>query len=269
MANLELLQAGRKLAAARSEQNKVRDEQMASNAIYKQFPRMSFLKSDEPLFFSFLHEKVYEFYMHIVWNEERKTMDYILCEQTYTGVVDDPKEVCATCNGHDGRGNELKPTLVGMATVYAHSNEGKTGETAKGKEYDLDTTINVLFRPGKSMVNLEAIGVLNGKGALKPGRFIFELLKTGTGKETQYHAPKITPAELLGDEFNPASDEFKKALKKYAGKTEDEILQGLFINLKNVKWDDFGIDEPVLDAVESESESTKQPANKKSKDALN
>ena len=105
-----------------------------------------------------------------------------------------------------------------------------------------------------------------GVSPLDPGVFIYELLKTGKGQETQYHPISACNVDTLGDEFDPDSPGRQAALKKFAAMTKDEKFQNLLACMENVKWDEWGIDEPKASVVES-SEDKKNPT-KKSKDEL-
>jgi len=267
MVNKLLLEAGKKFAAENAEQKKQRDAEMATRAITSKFPRLTYLKNDEPLFFSFLHETVYDFPVHDIWTGS--SMEYHLCDKTYQAADPSFADSCEKCEELNDYGNKRRPKQLAFAIIYAHSYEGKTGKTKKGKEFTFNTTVILPINPGKGGSNLAELAILQGRGSLVPGKRVFQIKKTGEGKDTIYHPPIPCHPDDLGDEFNPNSDEFKAALAKYAAMSDEEVIQGLLINLKNVKYDLFGIDEPVADVVESENETITKPAGRKAKDGLN
>lgn len=266
MVNKALLDAGRQINAERDEQKKTALEEMAQRAVTSRFPNRTFLRHNEPLFYSTLVEQVFELPVHEVWNG--KGFDYVLCDKTYAGTDPSFNDSCTVCKELDDYGSPRKAKVMAFQIIYSHSAEGRTGiSKTTGKEYKFHTTLLLPINPGKGGSNLEALSVFRGKGQLKPGKFVFEIKKTGAGKETVYHPPIIAHPDVYSEEFDANSAEAKAAREKFANMSEDEQYQCVLVHLKNVKWDLWGIDEPTADVVDSEKESTK-PAGKKSKDAL-
>jgi len=250
-------------------------------------PRLTWMKEDVPLYFYLLSD-ILEFPCHKLWvetnfNGKKSGKDvYYICDRLYEGasLTETPtpggfQTACKHCNTLDERGKLPKPSPYRFATVHALSLEGQVGGSGD-KAYPLDTVVNIVIRPGKALANFKKLDTLAnkaipgkpGKSALDPGMYIFEMSKTGKGKETQYFGPSIANVELLGDEFDPDSEESKKSRERYAAMTEDERTQHTMCSLANVKWEEFDLDEPKAVVIESKDEEPTQPASKKSRKAL-
>jgi len=274
MLNKSILQSVRAASEVREQQKKERGEQQT----YKQgLPRIAYV-TNEPLFFSFLTKVLVELPIHFVFDKQTNIMDHVICERLYEGTLDQlesPTE-CPHCNVLTDKGRMSRPTDVLVTTVYAHSLEGKKGTSKKTqKEFEFDPITNLVIRPGKGKANFEAIDVLKnkaikgqpGKSALDPGMYVFEISKSGKGVETQYHAPKLIPDEMLGDEFDRHSAKAKAALEEASKQSEEVQYQRILGSFGNCKWEVFGLDEPSSDSVESK-EVTTQSAGKKAKNEL-
>jgi len=282
MVNKLLITRAKEGAAAKQQANEEAIQTIEDRKARDGFPRMHYLLSDEPFIFTFLNEPdlTIELPIHFHYEQGKngkpgKFLHYI-CERLYEDNLSDltnPTD-CKFCNTRNDKGYENKPSFCRIATVYAHQLEGVTKISQKGKEYNPSPIVNIPIRPGKGMAGFEKLDALAGGtvrgrpgvSPLDPGVFIYELLKTGKGQETQYHPISACNVDTLGDEFDPDSPGRQAALKKFAAMTKDEKFQNLLACMENVKWDEWGIDEPKASVVES-SEDKKNPT-KKSKDEL-
>ena len=282
MVNKLLITRAKEGSAAKKQANEEAAQKIEENKLRAGYPRMHYLTADEPFIFTFLNEPdlTIEIPIHFHFEEGKDgkagRMYHYICERLYEDNLNDldsPTE-CKHCNTLSDQGFKDKPKFCRVATVFAHQLEGKTGLTSKGKEFNYNPVVNIPIRPGKAMAGFDKLDALAGgtvKGRpgvspLDPGVFIYELLKTGKGKDTQYHPISVCNVDILGDEFDPNSPGRQAALKAFAAMTKDEKYQNLLCSLDNVKWDIWGIDEPKPINVES-SEDKKTPT-KKSKDEL-
>ena len=270
--------------AQRASEREQRDKELKAK---EGLPRLAWLQTDVPLYFYFLSE-IIELPCHKKWEEttygtKKKGKEvYYICDRLYEGssLIADVGEGfetdCPHCHELNDRGKHEKPSPYRFATVHALSREGQViGEGDKA--YKLDTVVNIVIRPGKGLANFKNLDKITnkalpgkpGRSATDPGLFIFEMYKTGSGKETQYFGPSVANMDLLGDEFDPDSQESKDNRNRYAAMDESERFQHTLCSLGNVRWEEFGLDEPKPIVVESKDEEpTTQPASKRSRKAL-
>lgn len=273
MVNKALLTASLKL----SEQQQKEKETRAKNQVRrlpKGFPQILRMVSGEPVFVSMLVDPKLNMPLHIHIdfvqgaNGKGGYYKYSICHQTYQQF--DPTYVdCPICQELNEWGNPKRATEIKAIPVYNHSNEGKTWKDKDGNENPVEVENILIYRPGESKANFIAYDNFNLKNALAPGKFVFEVKKIGEKKDTRYLPLAFTPAELLGDEFDPKSEQVKAVMAKWAKFSDDEVYQRILAMFApaSVDWELWGIDEPKAEEVKSDSKA--DTSKGKSKDGLN
>lgn len=272
MVNKNLLNAGKIIVENKAKEAEERKANLPKSV--KGLPKVLNFRANEPVFVSPLVEDALDLTLHIEYVEpqgkRRGYYSYSICNEFYK-VAGLSSEDCEKCLELDGYGNPKKTTDVKVLPVYVHSYEGKVFvDPQSGQETPYGTEKILIVRPGKSKANFSHFDTLAVKGAFTPGKFIFEVKKVGEGKDTQYMPLTVTPTEFLGDEFDPASSQFKAALKKWSEMTEDQIYQAKLHNFirSDAEWELWGVDVPKANEVESITKTDSAAKGKKSKNAL-
>ncbi len=277
MANKALLGAARKVAEEQKVENDARKESLERSKATKHLPKILNLRAGEPFRISTLTtpDNMLELWVHIDFIEGRNGRkgyyEYSLCNKTLQ-QADPSYPDCKTCKEFNSYGDNKRSILVKAIPSYVHSNEGKEfTDPQTGKSFPLKTEKIVLLRAVKGMANFNVFDELNRKNSFTvPGKYVFEIKRTGTGKEdTVYHPLVKVHPDDLGDEFDPNSEEARAAREAWSKKSDDEIWQIILSNFKaeTVDWDAWGLEEPKEDVVDSEDNKS-TPMVKKSKNDL-
>lgn len=272
MVNKNLLNAGKLVAENKAKEAEERKDSLPKSV--KGLPKVLNYRSNEPVFISALTEDALDLTLHIEYIEpqgkRRGHYLYSICNEFYK-VAGLSSEDCQKCLELDEYAKPKRSTDVKILPVYVHSYEGKVfTDPQSGKEIPYGTEKILIIRPGKAKANFIHFDSLSVKGAFQPGKFIFEVKKVGEGKETQYMPLTVTPKEFLGDEFDPASKQFKDTLERWSKMTEDQIYQVKLHNFirSDEEWALWGVDVPKANEVESVTKTDTTATGKKSKNAL-
>jgi hypothetical protein len=234
-------------------------------------PSLLLLKTDTPSHITTLagREHFLNLPIHIYKDPVTGNIVNGICNSLY-------KRPCGLCEALNDMGVKANPIKkVKAFPAYVHDYEGEQRVSKKsGRMYSLNPICVVLLRGGKGDANFKAMDELQeiknkrtqGQDVFAPGRFLFQLRKSGSGINTTYSPLAIVDPEDLGDEFDPNSPQAKAALEEFKAKTPDQIYAFTLSALSNVDWQEWDLDEPVHDMLDLTKVSPVK--GKSAKDAL-